>query len=620
MIRRIGHRRPFQLALATALVVLGLVVLPPAAEATGGRYNVVQCYGEAGNRGTDQLTPAGGGNYIHRDKCGQADARLEAVNAGNAVRNQGAWWAFNAPPATLIREFHVTANLRSGSGHKAQLAAWNGNSNDLLAEGPSTGPQWVNYHFGGLNHPAVVMLLQCQLQSCNPDGEAHMYARAIDIHLVDNFDPTGASVAGSVLGGGWIRGGQSFTSSASDSGSGVWRVDALVNGQHVGRAESCNNGGLPHPSTKYAVPCPFTQTLSLNLDTAQAPFRNGENTILTWATDWSGNPGPGASRTVMVDNALPAIAFADAQDPDDPELIRAPVSDDHSGVAEVQLYLRPAGGSDWTTLETKLEDGEARARVDSAALPPGTYEFRATATDVAGNRAETTARQSGDPMKLTFPLREPVEIQAHLGEGGGKGQTVPYRTDSSVSGRLVDAEGDPIAGKEILVDENFGEGALIRHRPTTVTTNDDGRFSSKIPAGPTRRVTAEFAGSRRYAPAQSDVGELTVKSRASFALEHRSVPEGSRATFKGKVGHIGARIPSGGKLLELQVRLKTGRWDTIGQAFRSKASGRYTRHYRFGKHYTQDALFRFRVKVLKERNRPYRRGASKQRTLIVRAR
>jgi hypothetical protein len=223
-------------------------------------------------------------------------------------------------------------------------------------------------------------------------------------------------------------------------------------------------------------------------------------------------------------------------------------------------------------------------------------------------------------MTLAFPLRPAVELQAHLGDGGGKGQTVPYGTDSKVSGRLLDPSGKPIAGKEVLVDENFGEGALIRHRPTVVTTDNEGRFESKIPAGPTRRVTATFAGTSKYGRAETNVGEFTVKSRASFRLADSMVEEGSAATFKGKVGHVGARIPSGGKLVELQVRLKTGRWDTVGQAFRTDENGRYRRQYRFGKHYTQDALFRFRVKVQKESDWPYKRSASKQRKLVVTAR
>ena len=57
-----GHPRPHasQLAVAAAFAFLALLLLPSAATAAGGVYNVVQCYGDAGNRGTDQLVPSDG--------------------------------------------------------------------------------------------------------------------------------------------------------------------------------------------------------------------------------------------------------------------------------------------------------------------------------------------------------------------------------------------------------------------------------------------------------------------------------------------------------------------------------------------------------------------------------
>jgi hypothetical protein len=320
-----------------------------------------------------------------------------------------------------------------------------------------------------------------------------------------------------------------------------------------------------------------------------------------------------------VDNKPPGVAFANAQDPEDPELIRASVSDEHSGVSQAKLYMRAVGTPDWQPLDAQLVQGELRTHVDAESQPSGEYEFRATATDVAGNAVETTKRQNGQAMRLTFPLRERVALDAEFGGGGSHGQTVPYGTDSTVKGRLTDAAGEPIADKEVLVLEHFGDGALIRERPTTVTTDADGRFSTKVPAGPTRRVTATFDGTRRYAVADAEVGEFAVKSGATFELVDKSVPEGGTATFKGKVGHYGARIPSGGKLIELQVRVKTGRWETVGEAFRTNEHGRYVRHYRFGKHYTEDALFHFRIKVQKEGNWPFKRATSKQRELVVQA-
>jgi hypothetical protein len=614
------RRRRGQLAVAAALGVLGVMSVPSSASAAGAAYNVLQCHDNW--RAASEMPPVvpGSSRYSAVNKCGTGDARLEVTNWGAALNGQGGWFAFNAPPGTSIREVHLDANLRRGSHHLAQIAVWNGTNNVVLANGPDTNPSWQHYDWGGLSDPALVLLLQCQdAGGCPADSTAHMYARNVHVVLTDWYDPALSSAGGSLLNGGWLRGGQTLSASATDVGSGIGNLDGEVNGQLVARAGSCNNGGLAAGFSGYAAPCAGSAAFSQTFDTSAAPFRNGENIVRCAARDFAGNATAVTQRTVLLDNEKPSVAFANAQDPDDPELIRAPVSDGFSGIATARLYMRQVGATDWIGLDTKVDAGAALARVDSASLPAGEYEFKATVSDVAGNTAETTARKNGDPMKLTFPLRAPARLQAHLANGGSNGQTVPYGTDSKVQGRLVDANGDPIAGKEVLIDEDFGEGALIRHRPTTVTTDENGRFESKVPAGPTRRIDAAFDGTTKYAADRTDVGELTVKSRASFELARKRVPEGATATFEGKVGHVGARIPSGGKLLELQVRLKTGRWDTVGEAFRTSEKGRYKRHYRFGKHYTQDTLFRFRVKVLKERNWPYKRAASKQRKLVVRA-
>lgn len=623
MSERIAHTRAVQLALAAALVVMaGASVAPPPASA--GLYHVLQCH--SAWRAANELVPVDNNDrYEARTTtCGGADARAEVWNSGFGVNGQGAWIAFNAPPGTGITEVHVDANLRRANHHQSQIALWNGSNNVVIANGPDSNPQWIGYHLGRYApHPAAVFLVQCQNAGGCADsgGVAHLYARNFNFQLDDPYAPATPSVGGSLTSGGWLRGAHSFVASSSDYGSGILRVDALVNGQAFAIDQGCNNGGLSWPNTGYSVPCPGSRSVNApSVNTTAGPFQNGTNVIRTAAQDWSGNWGGFNEFTIKVDNENPAVAFPNAQDPEDPELIRAAVADQFSGVASAKLLMRKVGATDWTTLESKVEGGEVRARVDSASLPAGEYEFRAVATDVAGNTTETTKRANGDAMKLSFPLRAPVHLQAHLGDGGGKGQTVPYGTDSKVAGRLLNEKGEPIAGKEVLIDENFGAGALIRHRPTTVTTDNEGRFETDIPAGPTRRVTATFPGSTKYASADTNVGEFTVKSRAKFTVADKTVREGTAATFKGKVGHFGARIPASGKLVELQVRLKTGRWDTVGQAFRTNEKGRYKKVYRFGKHYTQDALFRFRVKVQKESNWPYKRAASKQRKVIVKAR
>jgi hypothetical protein len=87
------------------------------------------------------------------------------------------------------------------------------------------------------------------------------------------------------------------------------------------------------------------------------------------------------------------------------------------------------------------------------------------------------------------------------------------------------------------------------------------------------------------------------------------------------VGHVGARIPIGGKLIELQVREGADRWNTVREAFYTKPNGHYRLAYRFGRFYLADAVFRFRAKVAREQGWPYKAPAqSRSRRVTVLAR
>jgi hypothetical protein len=322
---------------------------------------------------------------------------------------------------------------------------------------------------------------------------------------------------------------------------------------------------------------------------------------------------------VYVDNAVPAAAFANEQRPEEPELVVAVVSDTHSGVAGGQIFYRAVGATSWQPLQTRVADGEASAYVESSGVPAGEYEFRATVRDVAGNETDTTLRDDGTPMRLTFPLRAPVELRTSLGGGGSTGQTVPYGTSSRVHGRLVDAHGEPLAGQPVLVVDTFDNGALFPRAERPIVTDEDGRFSTPEPAGPTRSIEAVFAGSNRYLPSEDEVGKFAVRGAASFQTSADTIREGTTLVFRGKVRHHGARIPAGGKLVEVQYRVKTGRQRTLKEPFRTEPDGSYRLAYRFSKALTADALFHFRVKVRNEGNWPFKGSVSKWRKVIVRA-
>jgi hypothetical protein len=326
------------------------------------------------------------------------------------------------------------------------------------------------------------------------------------------------------------------------------------------------------------------------------------------------------TQEVRVDNEVPVASFA-AQEQDDPELIRVPVQDGFSGLGRGAIFYRLQGAADWRPLFTQKVGSELQARVDSAAEAPGTYEFIATAADVAGNATETTLRDDGTPMTLEFPLRSGVDLDARIEPGGSKRTTVDYGRSARVQGRLLDAAGRPLAGKPVLVDENFGEGALIDHRVRTVTTDEDGRWTHKLPAGPTRSISATYEGDQRYLDADAQAGRLIVRTGAKLGLSKKRVAEGRSTTFRGRIGRLGARIPTGGKVVQIQYQNPASdRWLTVRNPFRTESNGRFSFKYGFGTHYVTDVAIRFRLNVPAERGWPYRGDHTSARRVIVEAR
>jgi hypothetical protein len=221
-------------------------------------------------------------------------------------------------------------------------------------------------------------------------------------------------------------------------------------------------------------------------------------------------------------------------------------------------------------------------------------------------------------MLLTFPLKSGVQLQGHF-SGGSHRLTVGYGRPSKVSGTLRDASGQPLADQDVTVTEDFGDGALIDTRERTVRTDSDGRWKERLPGGPSRTVSATYEGTRRYLPDATTAGALGVKTKASLHISSHRVHEGHRVAFKGRIGHLAARIPAGGKLVELEV--KDGHsWHTVRHPFYTRANGKYRLRYRFARFYESNVRYRFRVRVIRERNWPYKAPVSSRvRKLVVKA-
>jgi hypothetical protein len=81
------------------------------------------------------------------------------------------------------------------------------------------------------------------------------------------------------------------------------------------------------------------------------------------------------------------------------------VTDRVSGLASGQIELSREGSGLWQGLATRQEGSRLLARIDDAALPPGTYLLRATARDQADNQNSSDRWVDGRPVAIDIPLR-----------------------------------------------------------------------------------------------------------------------------------------------------------------------------------------------------------------------
>ena len=613
----------FGITVAAGAAVLVLVA-PSAAWGSGKTYEVVQC--DPLNRNVSGVALQDAPAYAVKQMCDDPknDHALKISNTKFARYGRMGMvrWSTGSPVLRIVGA-DVQAWLRRDKGHASRLYVADGEGHEVarVASGANRPAAFRNYSWrsSAVRPLQFVARLRCERHDgCPHSGIAKAWLRNVHLRVADYADPTLQQVEGTIFRTGWTRGDQRFRIAATDLGSGTHYISVVVNGSLL-QAQ----GGVCDvvPGSEFATtfqPCLPRLELIAQASTARQPFHDGRNEITVCAIDYAANQAC-VDRLIHVDNSPPLLAFTNNQNPNDPELIRAETSDATSGVANGRIYYRRVGSATWRPLNTQLRSGELRARVDSTADPAGRYEFLAVATDSAGNTKFSTAHADGRAMILAFPLKSGVRLSGHM-NGGTSRLTVGYGRTAEVSGILTDASGEPLPNQEVTVTEHFGDGALIDRRTRTVRTDASGHWTERLPSGPSRNVTASYVGTRRYLAKAAEVGRLEVKTKATLRLSRRKVAEGHRIAFKGRIGHLAARVPSGGKLVELEVK-DAHDWQTVNHPFYTRPNGKYKLHYRFARFYTQNVRYRFRVRVLREHAWPYKAPAnSRVRKLLVKAR
>lgn len=448
-----------------------------------------------------------------------------------------------------------------------------------------------------------------------PEGASYLHAVAVSgsgmksvagagtVLRTDTTDPVTQLVG---LPPGWTNRAVQLTASATDTGSGMGR-----------------GGEGPVPFTAIQVDG-GAPAIGLGGTVSANVVDEGVHRIAYYARDLAGNVNDGATingianrapRTVFVriDRTPPSVAFANAEDPHDPELLRVRIGDGLAGPdpSRGSIGVRRGGSADRFALLPAIPGGpgELRARWDSDAFPTGNYEFRATAYDAAGNVATTTRRLNGGPMVLSNPLKAPTTLRASFRRHGSL-RTVPYGRGVLLSGRLVMGRSSALGGMPVRVVERFAAGAHLASQASTVTTAANGTFSIRTGPGPSRTISIGFEGSPTLARSTARTLELGVRSRVHLgASAGVAKVGGAPLVFHGRLAAAPGEIPAGGRSIELQFRLPGLPWAEF-RTVQTDSHGRFRYAYRFSDDDSRGARFQFRAFAPTQEGGPYEPGGS----------
>ena len=514
---------------------------------------------------------------------------------------------------------------------------------------------------------------------CTRSVPSTMWLRDLTFTLKDGQAPE-VKLGGTAVAGGWQRGTVALAIDAADVGSGVagevaWLDGTMILAAPIDCALQAVEGELR--GTKMQ-PCPSTASRTVEVDTTR--LADGPHRLRGCATDFSTGQGCAPDAELEVDNSPPSISFSDAAGGEVAATESDRWSGPAAGTISMRRADSATWTDLPTTLDAEGE-GTATLSARLPDLSAGTWFLRASAADAAGNGASTELRIAGTPAELRrqaadghgekgadshggrgpaprrgatrlevrlvtssddrHPSARPLLVAARapwndaaaiLGaahapadrrDRGPRGPRTPaglsvdYGTAAAIRGRLTDARGQGVAGRWVSVAVQAAAGVLAPAR--RVTTDAGGRFTLRLPPGPSRRVTVAFHGGGGFAPARPRSLALRVRAGVSLAAEPPELQTGESVRLRGRVLLGPAHLSRRGKLVAIQyLERATKRWRPA-LVVRTDAKGRFDTSYRF-RYLTEDARIRLRATAPAEGGWPFARGSSPPVTVTVRGR
>jgi hypothetical protein len=184
---------------------------------------------------------------------------------------------------------------------------------------------------------------------------------------------------------------------------------------------------------------------------------------------------------------------------------------------------------------------------------------------------------------------------------------VTSNVEPVIRGSLRDGASSPVAGATVCVYETVDLPDASRELVGTATTQGNGRFATRLDAGPSRRLELVYRYNDRVLG-----GRVQLDSRVvpTLTIPKKSLENGEAAHFKGEVPGPNAD----GRAIAMQARVGR-KWRTFKQ-LRTDSDGRFRGKYRFTQ--TRGRVeYVFRALVKRQSGYPYEPGSSRKRKLVV---
>lgn len=443
-----------------------------------------------------------------------------------------------------------------------------------------------------------------------------------EFDAVDNtapyFEPS--SLTGTLITEGEQRGSKSVSVKAQDWGSGLYEVVASIDGVPVARFQDLNNGRCKRvgaaavPDYREFQPCTTLPTVAdLMLDTSK--FKDGEHALKVEAVDAAGNttlikelpvrffnaPKNTTKPTITTKGVAGLVGPVIDPRPGD-TLTASPGRWDGEGVQLTYQWENSADGVGWGPIANAVSPGytivkgdvKKHLRVTVKAANPSGSEVTASEATVKVNSGETIDPKDYDPVPNDPTNGGGGDVSTAQLVVDREQRTVEVRHGAKIviTGRLVDAESQPIADAEVDVFEQLALTAAPWAKIGTVKTDSQGGYIYRPKTTASRRLRFAYAD-RRDASNYRATREvfISVAAGMSISAKRQVLRPGQTIRLRGRV--TVDNLPETGTWVEVQV-LDAGVWRTVATR-KTSSKGLWTFKHRLRQ--SAGVTFRFRSRL-----------------------